>query len=191
MPRRVHPESLDPDRQLQEEIDERCRKGGRCFDRCRHSCDPKLYWVPATTDSFPNPTSPTMDSASDPSGSITVQARLTLFGHDATETSIELIPRSLQWRLVRTGIVTAIFLVILPIAALIPPHAPWAAGVVLGLVLVGRGRWLERYTIVGLKGVCPRCGTSLQISKRMRLRQPHPISCEGCNHDVMLTTTVA
>lgn len=131
--------------------------------------------------------------AQEPEGSpvvTTVPARLQLFGHDPSVATLDLIPRSLRWRLARTGIGVGVFVIILPIVAMIPPHAPWAAGAILGAVVVGRGRWSERFTIVGFEAPCPRCGEVLSISKETRLREPHPVSCEGCNHELVLKASL-
>ena len=79
----------------------------------------------------------------------------------------------------------AIFLVIAPVAAIVPPHAPWGIGALAAGVILARRRMIERFTLIALEGTCPKCGQPLTV-KRPRLRPPHPITCEGCHHQASL-----
>lgn len=73
-----------------------------------------------------------------------------------------------------------------PLVALVPPHAPWAIGAVVVSLLLARRAYGERITLVDLDGRCPRCGTTIEVDSPSGLRDPHPLSCEGCNHEPSL-----
>jgi len=120
-------------------------------------------------------------------GEVRISARVTLFGHDPVDCEVTLIPRSTRWRLLRTVRLAAVFAVVLPIAGLIPPHAPWLAGAVTAAVVLGRRRWTERFTIMAFNSPCPRCGHGLELGPGTRLRTPHPVSCDGCGHEPLMT----
>ncbi len=75
--------------------------------------------------------------------------------------------------------------VVAPFVAIIPPHAVWLIGALgAGAFLAGR-RWTERFTLVAVRGACPKCGAALQV-KAARLRRPHAIACESCHHSSTL-----
>jgi hypothetical protein len=78
-----------------------------------------------------------------------------------------------------------IFAVIAPVAALVPPHAPWGIGTLAAGVILARRRMMEQFTLIELEGSCPKCKEPLKV-KRARLRTPHPITCEGCHHQASL-----
>ena len=78
-----------------------------------------------------------------------------------------------------------IFLVIAPVAAIVPPHAPWGIGALAVGIILARRRMIERFTLIALEGTCPNCDEPLRV-KRTRLRTPHPITCEGCHHQASL-----
>ena len=78
-----------------------------------------------------------------------------------------------------------IFAVIAPVAAIVPPHAPWGIGTLAAGVILARRRMIERFTLIELEGSCPKCDEPLTV-KRTRLRIPHPITCEGCHHQASL-----
>ena len=113
-------------------------------------------------------------------------ARLVVFGHDATPASLELHARGTRWRAFRALRVVAVVLVLAPLAALVPPHAPWALGVLVVGGLLAWRRWQERFTVRELRGRCPRCEAEVAVPGPVRLRSPHPVSCESCHHDATL-----
>lgn len=117
---------------------------------------------------------------------ISPQARVALFGHEPTPASVELVPRGRRWRAFRALRVLAVALVVAPIVGLVPPHAPWALGALVGGGLLAWRRWQERQTLVGLEGTCPRCGAGLSVDDARRLRRPHPVACEACHHEAAL-----
>lgn len=112
--------------------------------------------------------------------------RLNLFGHDPTPATVRVLRRSRRWRTVRALKVAGIGVVAAPVLALVPPHAPWALGALIGSLFLARRRLLETHTLVGLEGSCPHCGEAVTLEAPARLRLPHPVSCEACHHEVTL-----
>lgn len=116
----------------------------------------------------------------------TVQARLTVFGHPATDATLSVLPRSTGWRAARAGALTGGGLILAPVVAILPPHVAWAlASAVTGSVL-GWTKWQERYTLTELSGKCPRCGEPISITSPTRLRSPWTVSCDACHHPATL-----
>jgi hypothetical protein len=77
-------------------------------------------------------------------------------------------------------------LIISPVVALVPPHAPWAIGALAMGGIMARRKWLERRTLIFLEAICPRCETELQCARPTRMREPHAISCESCHYEMEL-----
>jgi MYXO-CTERM domain-containing protein len=111
----------------------------------------------------------------------TVEARAVLFGFDASPVSLEVLPRSRRWRVVGAARALAVSLVVAPVVAVVPPHAPWAIGALAVGGYFARRRWTETHTLAGVDGACPKCGQPFR-AKPSRLRRPHPLECEGCHH---------
>ncbi len=113
-------------------------------------------------------------------------ASLEAFGQPPTEAELTVLSRPAAWRvrgaLVRLGLTV----VLTPIVAIIPPHAPWVVAVLVGGGILTRRRLTERLTVVGFAGVCPRCGESVPLTPGTRLLNPHPLPCEGCHHSLSL-----
>lgn len=119
----------------------------------------------------------------------TATGSLTLFGHEPTQATVVVLERSRRWRIGRTATVAVLTLILAPLVALIPPHAPWAvAALGIGATMTRR-RWLERHTVQSMSGDCPRCATSLSIERPTRLRHPHALSCPTCHHEPLLKVT--
>ncbi len=113
---------------------------------------------------------------------VVVPGTAVLFGYEPTPVDLHLVPRPTRWRVggaVRIGAVAG---VLTPLAAVVPPHAPWALGVLgTGAILVHR-RLNERFTVSSADGACPKCGGRLSAGGG-RLRRPHPASCESCHNE--------
>ncbi|RMH20867.1 MAG: hypothetical protein D6701_03355 [Gemmatimonadetes bacterium] len=117
---------------------------------------------------------------------LALSGSMRLFGHDPTAAEARLVPRTARWRWSRAALRMGIALVLAPLAALVPPHAPWALGVLgVGFVLARR-RWRERYTLVRAEGRCPRCGADLRLERPAPLASPHAFSCGTCHHEPAL-----
>jgi MYXO-CTERM domain-containing protein len=110
-----------------------------------------------------------------------VPGQAVLFGFPPTEVEAEVIPRTRRWRL--SGAVRAVLvsLVVAPVVAVVPPHAPWALGALGAGAFFGRRRWMETHTLRSIHGACPKCGQPFR-ARSSRLRTPHPLQCEGCHH---------
>lgn len=110
-----------------------------------------------------------------------VEARAVLFGFDPSPVALEVLPRTRRWRLVGAARAFAVSLVVAPVVAVVPPHAPWAIGALAAGAYFARRRWTETHTLAAVEGVCPKCGASFD-TKPSRLRRPHPLECEQCHH---------
>ena len=128
------------------------------------------------------PTSVTPVSTATGDDILEVGGRATLFGFDDTPLSARIIARSRAWRVGGALRIFALFAVVAPLVAVFPPHAVWLIGALAVGAVLARRRYVERYTLVGIDGKCPRCGTALSV-KSGRLERPHPVACEGCNHE--------
>lgn len=114
-----------------------------------------------------------------------VDARATLFGFDDTPVRATIIARSRAWRVGGAARRFAVFVVVAPFVAIFPPHAVWPIGALLTGAALARRRYVERFTLVQVDGPCPRCGAALS-AKPGRLKLPHALPCEACNHEPSL-----
>lgn len=121
-----------------------------------------------------------------PEGASSRSGRLRLFGHEATPATVRLLARSRRWRTLRALRVAGVGLLVAPLVTLVPPHAPWALGAVVGTLFLARRRFGETHTLVDMGGPCPHCGEDVAIQAPTRLRRPHPVACEACHHEVTL-----
>lgn len=112
--------------------------------------------------------------------------RLSLFGHEPTRATVRLLRRSRRWRTIRALRVAGVGVLVAPLLALVPPHAPWALGALVGSLFLAKRRLSETRTLVGLEGPCPHCGELVTLEAPTRLRSPHPVACEVCHHEVTL-----
>ncbi|HAC07455.1 MAG TPA: hypothetical protein DCF71_16535 [Gemmatimonadetes bacterium] len=118
-------------------------------------------------------------------GLIRTAARVTLFGFESTEAFASIQPRGRRWRVGGAARTMGIFLVIAPMMAIVPPHAPWLIGALTAGIILTRRRLIERFTLISLEGTCPKCDATIDV-KRTRLRIPHPLTCQSCHHQASL-----
>jgi hypothetical protein len=118
-------------------------------------------------------------------GLIRTTARVTLFGFESTEAFASIQPRGRRWRVGGAARTMGIFVVIAPMMAIVPPHAPWLIGALTAGIILTRRRLIERFTLISLEGTCPKCDATINV-KRTRLRIPHPLTCQSCHHQASL-----
>ena len=112
---------------------------------------------------------------------------LSLFGFPSTPAHLEVLPRSTSWRSLRAGGFFGGSLLLAPLVGLVPPHAPWVVAVLATGTLLGIRKWRERFTILSLRGKCPKCGGELSLASGTPLKAMMTVPCPGCNHDPRLT----
>ena len=118
-------------------------------------------------------------------GRFTVEGEAVVFGFPDTPVELSVRRRALSWRAGGAARTAALFVVLAPLVAIVPPHAPWAIGALAAGGLLARRRWSERFTLERVEGPCPKCGAPLAV-KAGRLELPHPVSCESCHHQTAL-----
>jgi hypothetical protein len=117
-----------------------------------------------------------------------MEGTLTLFGFPSTTAELEVLPRAVSWRLSRASAFIGGGLLLAPAVGLFPPHAPWVVAA-LGIGgFLGIRKWRERFTILSLRGACPKCGGNLSMTRGTPLRPVMTVPCAGCNRDSRLTT---
>ncbi|MFW6197633.1 MAG: hypothetical protein ACOC5B_02095 [Myxococcota bacterium] len=111
----------------------------------------------------------------------TIEGRAVLFGYEPTAVAADIEPRPRSWRMSGAARSVGIGLLLAPVVAVVPPHAPWAIGALAAGAVLGRRRWIETHTLMAVDGTCPKCEGPLVV-KPARLRRPHPLECERCHH---------
>ncbi len=124
-------------------------------------------------------------ASAEPDDSVHAAARVTLFGFDSTEAIVHIRPRGRRWRLGGAAGTMGVFVVIAMVVAIVPPHAPWGIGALVGGMILARRRMIERFTLLDVKGTCPNCAEPLDV-RSARLLIPHPVTCEACHHQSSL-----
>jgi hypothetical protein len=117
-------------------------------------------------------------------------ARLEIFGFQPTRAHVQVIARPKSWRVSRSLGYLALCWCALPVVALVPPHIPWVIGAFSAGIYFARKFWLEHFTLVSMRGTCPKCAHDLSINKPVRLKTPHVITCSNCQHQVLLYVDV-
>lgn len=115
-----------------------------------------------------------------------LDARLTLFGSASRPATLEVTPRPRAQRATRALLYTGFALLLAPLAAVVPPHVPWAIAV-LGLgAWRARGEWRGEYELRAFEGACPRCGEKLKLDARY-VTLPLAVPCYSCHAQPQLT----
>lgn len=121
---------------------------------------------------------------------LTPPARLACFGADSTPATVELLERPFSWRMTRALLAAGIGLGLAPVAAIVPPHIPWAGAALIGGGVIARGRWIERYTLARIEGTCPRCNGAIEMTPARRLKDPESITCGNCGETVLVEVEI-
>ena len=118
-------------------------------------------------------------------GAFTVAGSAALFGFEPAPVQVTLRRRPKSWRVGGAVRTMGVALLVAPVAAIVPPHAPWLIGVLAVGGVLARRRLREHFTVTAVRGACPKCGADI-ASGAGRLRAPHPLPCEGCHHEATL-----
>ena len=147
-------------------------------------CVPHSYHSPSTrsSDEVNTPKGPVPTGFSP----VSRQALIEAFGQPPKEVALVAFGRPRSWRVRGAGMRLLLTLVLAPLVAIIPPHAPWVVAVLVTGGILTRRRWTERLTIASFEGGCPRCDESLVLAEGTRLMNPHVLTCEGCHHTLTL-----
>jgi hypothetical protein len=111
---------------------------------------------------------------------------LRLFGHPPSTARAVIVDRSTGWRWSRALVTGLGAIGAAALGALIPPHVPWAVAILSVGVFLAVRRLLERRTLLGLDGNCPRCSAVQALGRPTRLRVPHELHCTSCGHRLEL-----
>lgn len=111
---------------------------------------------------------------------------LTLPGHEPVVGHADLAFRPRSERIGR-GVASLVgFTVLALVAAIIPPHIPWA------LIALGAGgivafrNFRGVFTVQSFEGNCPRCGAKLTIEPGAKIKPPQQMDCYNCHFQPML-----
>lgn len=123
--------------------------------------------------------------APDADGTFTVAGTAALFGFDPAPVEVTLRRRAKSWRVGSAARTMGVAVLVAPVVAIVPPHAPWLIGVLAVGGILARRRLREHFTVTSVRGSCPKCGAEIS-SGAGRLRSPHPLPCEACHHEPTL-----
>jgi len=119
-----------------------------------------------------------------------LRGTLDLFGFSPGTALVRVHPRTPVWRGIRAAIFLGGGLILAPLVGMIPPHAPWVAGVVGFGGWLGVRKWKEHFTLESLLGNCPRCSEPLSVRAGIPLRQGMSVPCDHCHHEPRLTVAL-
>ena len=143
--------------------------------------------MPAASPNAPTPHEAATPAASAPARVPTTDAWLRLFGNAPTPARVVVVERGPGWRASRAFLVAAAAVGLAALAALVPPHVPWAAIVLTAGSVLAVRRARERRTLLALSGMCPGCAANQALGQPTRLRAPHRLPCSGCGRVLELT----
>lgn len=112
---------------------------------------------------------------------LSIRGHLRVFGCEDTPLELTVVPRSTRWRALRAGPWFA-GAAVAAVLVILPPHVLW---ILLAMVAVALGvrKWTERYSLVKLRGDCPRCGAEIVETGPGRFRPDGSVNCTACQHD--------
>lgn len=115
-----------------------------------------------------------------------LQGEARVFGQPATVATVVVAPRADSHRTLRTALALLGTAVLTPAAFLVPPHAPWGVGALVGGLLLTRRQWAHTHSVLEVAADCPNCGSPLCVTPGSRLKFPHPLSCDHCQRAVTI-----
>lgn len=135
---------------------------------------------------------PANQSGIDPGTPTLMELRgtLHLFGFPPGAVLLRVHPRSPGWRGIRAAFFLGGGLILAPVVGIIPPHAPWVAGVLGFGGWLGIRKWREHFTLESIEGICPKCGEPLSLRAGIPLRQGMSVPCDRCHHEARLTVVL-
>ena len=115
-----------------------------------------------------------------------MEGTISLFGFPSPPAQLEVRSRSTTWRVWWCSAFMGGGVLLALVVGLVPPHAPWMLGA-LGIgAFLGVRKWREQFTVLALRGLCPKCRGPLSLSSGTPLRAVMTLPCSGCNHDSRL-----
>ncbi|HEX6588127.1 MAG TPA: hypothetical protein VF039_03810 [Longimicrobiales bacterium] len=111
---------------------------------------------------------------------------LTLFGAAPTQARLEVTPRPRSRRMTRAALSAGATLLGAAVAAIVPPHVPWALGVLGFGAWRTRAEWRGEYRLHAFDGSCPRCAAPLRLEEKY-VTPPLAVPCYGCHAQPQLT----
>jgi len=115
-----------------------------------------------------------------------MEGTISLFGFPSTSAHLDVRSRSTTWRVSWCSAFIGGGVLLAPLVGLVPPHVPWIIAALGVGGFLGLRKWRERFTILTLKGFCPKCGGPLSLPPGTPLRPVMTLPCPGCNHDSRL-----
>jgi hypothetical protein len=121
-----------------------------------------------------------------------VPVTLSAFGALATSGVATVQHRSLASRAGRAGLALGIaWLLAFPAVFLPVAHFVLVPGLIIGGVVLAAIRLAETRTLARVRGICPRCKTTLDLSPGGRHRLPRLVQCVRCRNELTLAAPAA
>jgi len=121
-----------------------------------------------------------------------VPVTLSAFGAPATSGVAVVLHRSLASRAGRAGLALAIaWLLAFPAIFLPVAHFVLVPGLIVGGVVLAAMRFAETRALARVRGVCPRCKATLDLSPGGRFRLPRVVQCVRCRNELTLAAPAA
>jgi hypothetical protein len=121
-----------------------------------------------------------------------VQVTLSAFGAPVTSGVAVVLHRSPASRAGRAGVALGIaWLLAFPAIFLPVAHFVLVPGLIVGGVVLAAMRLAETRTLARVRGVCPRCKATLDLSPGGRYRLPRAVQCVRCRNELTLAAPAA
>ncbi len=120
-----------------------------------------------------------------------ILAFVTLPGHRPAPARVELVYRPAAWRGARAMLLLVFFWGMVPLAAAIPPHYPWALASLAAGAYLSHRAWTGRFRVRAFAGSCPRCARELELRPGTGISLPHALTCFTCHFEPQLEVVLA